>query len=444
MVAQAPTHQAQGAGKGDGPTRARTAAWLGWAIWTGGLILAVLAWLLQHWGRSPLELILDQPSSLSLPGTGLLFCAPGALIVAHKPANPVGWILCAIGLSAGADGVARGFGDYAASGSSQVLALWLADVLLAPVFGLMPLLLLLFPDGRPPSRGWRPVVWLMAIAIASLLITAAFSPGPLAGEPGNPPNPLAIAEGASWYWDLHFFSMLLLLAVTALLSLVAVFVRYRRAQGGERQQMKWLLYGAAILTATIVLLTAAAMRVNLVIPAMLGFGVFNSCVAIAILRHHLYDIDRLVSRTVGYGLLTAVLGLAYLGGVLLLRQVLDPLTGNSSLAVAASTLGVAALFRPAQHRIQAVVDQRFNRHRYDAAKTIEAFNARLRHEVDLDALTAELLAVVDHTVEPAQVSLWLRPMQSRQELQPHAGHSVLDRTSQGRRRALPAGPPNGS
>ena len=439
MVAQAPTHQAQGAGKGDGPTRARTAAWLGWAIWTGGLILVVLAWLLQHQGRSPLELTLDQPSWLSLPGTALLFCTPGALVVAHKPGNPVGWILCAIGLSAGADGVARGYGDYAASESSRVLALWIADVLLVPAFGLMPLLLLLFPDGRPPSRRWRPVVWLMAITIASLLLTAGFSPGPLAGEAGNPPNPFAIAEGASWFWDLNFFSMLLLLAVAALLSLLAVFVRYRRAQGSERQQLKWLLYGAAILTATLVLLSVAAMWVNVVIPAMLGFGVFNGCVAVAILRHHLYDIDRLVSRTVGYGLLTAILGLAYLGLVLLLRQVLDPLTGNSSLAVAASTLGVAALFRPAQHRIQAAVDQRFNRHRYDAAKTIEAFNARLRHEVDLDALTAELLAVVDHTVEPAQMSLWLRPTRPRQQGQPHAGHSVRDRTSQRRRHAMPNG-----
>jgi hypothetical protein len=347
VAAAARRHRApEGAGKVNGPTRARTAVWLGWAIWTGALILAVLAWLLQHGRHSPLELILDQPSSLSLPGTALLFCAPGALVVAHKPANPVGWILCAIGLSAGVDGAARGYGDHATSGPSRALALWIADVLLAPTVGLMPLLLLLFPDGRPPSRRWRPVVWLTAVAIVSLLLTAAFSPGPLAGQPGNPPNPLAIAEGAAWLWDLNLFGMLLLLAVAALLSLLAVVVRYRRAQGVERQQLKWLLYGAAILTATLLLLALAGMWIDLVIPAMLGFGVFNSCVAVAILRHHLYDIDRLVSRTMGYGLLTAVLGVAYLGGVLLLRQVLHPLTGNSSLAVAASTLGVAALFRP--------------------------------------------------------------------------------------------------
>jgi hypothetical protein len=407
--------------------RVRTAAWLGWAIWTGALVLALLAWLFELWGRPPLGSILDQPFWLFLAGTALLFCAPGALVVAHKPANPVGWILCTIGLSAGVAGAARGYGDWATSGPARVFALWIADVLSAPIVGLVPLLLLLFPTGRPLSRRWRPVVWLMVIATAGLLLTAAFSPGPLGGQPGNPPNPLAIAVGASWLWDVHFLSMLLLLAVAALLSLLAVFVRYRQARGGERQQLKWLLYGGAVLTAALLvalsgmwfnlvapaLLGFAAftsgMWFNLVAPALLGFAAFTSCVAVAMLRHHLYDIDRLVSRTVAYGLLTAVLGLAYLAGVLLLRQVLDPLTGSSSLAVAASTLAVAALFRPAQHRIQDAVDQRFNRHRYNAAKTIEEFSAHLRHEVDLDTLSAELVAVVDQTMQPTSASLWLRP-----------------------------------
>ena len=399
-----------------GPIGARTAAWLGWAVWTGALVLALLTWLFEFWGRPPLGSILDQPFWLFLAGAALLFCAPGALVVAHKPANAVGWILCAIGLSAGVAGAARGYGDYATSGTARVLALWIADVLSAPIVGLVPLLLLLFPNGRPASRRWWPVAWLTATATAGLLLTAAFSPGPLSGQPGNPQNPLGVAEAAEWLWDFHFLSMLLLLTVAALLSLLAVLVRYRRAQGGERQQLKWLLYGGTVLTVALLVASAVGLLealsgvwVNLVAPALLGFAVFTSCVAVAMLRHHLYDIDRLVSRTVAYGLLTAVLALAYLGGVLLLRQVLGPLTGSSSLAVAASTLAVAALFHPARHRIQDAVDQRFNRHRYDAAKTVEAFSTRLRHEVDLDALTADLLAVVDQTVEPTQMSLWLRP-----------------------------------
>jgi hypothetical protein len=206
---------------------------------------------------------------------------------------------------------------------------------------------------------------------------------------------------------------------TALLgvAVVSMVLRLRRASGVQRQQLKWLAY-AAVLLASYYLLAFLYTRgtIRSVPPVIdtavsgLGLVVVPAAIGVAVLRYRLYDIDRLINRTLVYGLLTLLLG----GGYAAVALVLGQLAGqDSSLAVAGATLAVAALFQPARRRVQAVVDRRFNRRRYDAARTVEAFSARLRDEVDLDTLSAELLAVVDQTVQPTRAALWLRPSTSR-------------------------------
>jgi hypothetical protein len=206
--------------------------------------------------------------------------------------------------------------------------------------------------------------------------------------------------------------------VAILAAVASLVVRFRRARGAERQQLKWLFYWVAVLVVGFPITAAALDRVSSELAADVIFALLivpiPLAVGVAIVRHRLYDIDRLINRTLVYGLLTATLGLGYLAMVYLLNtlvlgNVLNPGNRQSSLAVAASTLAVAAVFQPARRRIQNLVDRRFNRARYDAAKTIEAFSLRLRDQVDLDTLNRELLAVVDQTVEPMSVSLWLRP-----------------------------------
>jgi hypothetical protein len=197
-----------------------------------------------------------------------------------------------------------------------------------------------------------------------------------------------------------------------LACVAALLLRFRRARGAERQQLKWLLFGSAVTVAVAIATRPGVASPERNLPLLLATPLFASipvAAGIAILRHRLYDIDRLINRTLVYGLLTALLGAVYAGVVLLPAQLFGGVGGEPDWVVAAATLAVAAFFRPARRRIQAAVDRRFNRRRYDAARTIEAFSSRLRAEIDLDELTAELLAVVDHTMEPVVASLWLRP-----------------------------------
>jgi len=227
-------------------------------------------------------------------------------------------------------------------------------------------------------------------------------------------NPLGIQGLVAIFRVLEAAGAVLLLLVT-ILALASMVVRFRRARGEERQQLKWFTYAAvvSVLVWLVFIVTGVADR----LPAALGIPVVLSwlvavpaAIGVAMLRYRLYDIDRLINRTLVYGLLTALLGGTYAGLVLVLGQLLGR---SSSLAVAVATLTVAAAFQPARRRIQQAVDRRFNRRRYDAATTIEAFSARLREEIDLDSLSAELLAVVDQTMEPTTVSLWLRPSAER-------------------------------
>jgi hypothetical protein len=336
----------------------------------------------------------------------------GAVLAGRRPRHPVGWLLLGFALSVVAAGVARGYAGYGllARPGSLPAADWVAVYDQHggfPTAACLGFILLLTPTGSPPGPRWR--WWAWATAAAALVAMVAWAPQPFTKPYPSVANPLAVpglAEallGPAW----------VALAVTVLAVPVgagSLVVRFRRARGVERQQLRWLALAAALVAAG-----ALAIAVLLVagVEAPLGW-VYGVCLALlplatgaAVLRYRLYDLDRIISRTLAYGLLTLLLGAGYAAMVLGLGRLLSE--QGSSLVVAAATLAVAAVFQPARRRVQSLVDRRFNRRRYDAARTIGAFSGRLREQVDLDTLTAELLAVTDRTVEPTTVSLWLRP-----------------------------------
>jgi hypothetical protein len=344
------------------------------------------------------------------------FMAVGAVIVAHRPGNAVGWIFSAIGLLTATGMLA---GEYAARADlggpgalpGGVLAAWYMSWFWFPTLALVLVFtLLLFPTGRLLSARWRPVAVAAAVATVGITALSALTPT-LVDENYVVRNPIGLAgvqDPEQTTVGAVLFGLLLVCMVAAALSLV---LRFRRSQGVERQQLKWFTYAGAlmVLVGVVPELLPANAKVS---EALWGLGAVFVPVAagIAILRYRLYEIDRLINRTLVYAALSALLGAVYAAVVLVLGQGFGGVGGEPpSWAVAGATLAVAALFQPARRRIQAVVDRRFNRRRYDAAKTIEAFSARLREEIDLDTLAAELLAVVDQTMEPTSLSLWLRP-----------------------------------
>jgi hypothetical protein len=248
-------------------------------------------------------------------------------------------------------------------------------------------------------------------AMVILFVTSIFMPGDL-GAPYDFEAPTGI-EALRKAGMVVIFACLVPILLITFAAAASIIGRFRRARGDEREQFKWFASAAALLPLMLVLhmladglypaaIDAVELAVEFVIAAL------PIAVGIAILKYRLYDIDRIINRTLVYGLLTALLALTYFGFVVGLQAVLQPVSGSSNLAIALTTLIVAALFLPARRRLQSAVDRRFNRRAYDAARTIDAFNARLRQEVDLDSLRYELLAVVDETMQPAGVALWLR------------------------------------
>jgi hypothetical protein len=284
---------------------------------------------------------------------------------------------------------------------------WYWFLLLALALIYLPLL---FPDGRLPSRRWVPLAVLAGIGSSGVVVLGAFADTlPVYWAPGYEiDNPIGI-EGLAFVEDLPIFGVLTgFLFVVVVGAGASVVVRFRRSHGVERQQMKWFLYVAALL-----LLIPVAYWLPATISNVL-FGVvlvaLPTAIAIAVLGYRLYDIDLVINRTLVYGPLTATLALVYVGGVVFLQYAFRTLTGQESqLAVVASTLAIAALFNPLRRRVQAFVDRRFYRRKYDARKTLEALSAKLRNETDLDALSDDLTSVVGDTMQPAHVSLWLRP-----------------------------------
>jgi hypothetical protein len=352
-----------------------------------------------------------------------VYATLGLVVATRRPRHPVGWLLIGIGLTGSIQLVAGQYGAWAGAADlpGRLHAMWTAGQLQIIWIGLVLLLLLLFPTGRLPSPRWRPVAWALVAGVGLSLTAQALKPRTMSGLPEDT-NPFGVPalEPIIGPLDVLGGTLVIVGIIGAFASLV---VRLRRSRGRERQQLKWFVYVALLGIVAIFPLGPLLYWLSdqlpdgyrgvfgaLLEPWLLGPIALPITVAVAIVRHRLYDIDRVINRTLVYGLLTVLLGAVYAAGVFLLGRLLDPADGQSELAVAASTLAVAALFQPARRRVQTAVDRRFNRARYDAARTVEAFSVRLRDQVDLDTLSAELLTVIDQAVQPTQVSLWLRPM----------------------------------
>jgi len=399
--------------------RSRRATILAWGLCALTLSVAALAAALSiavagtDWGailpaaEPPTEGVV-----LSLLDVAWLvaFAVTGAFVASHRPRNPVGWFVAAIPAVLVLNFVGESYYWYAAShdprspGTAAELGLWLANVSWVPaVIIVLVLLPLHFPTGRPPTPRWRIVRWTGLAGGAALIIGAFFAPGPLENFRWVD-NPLGI-DGFP-HEALDAIGLVLWFAST-LAAAASIVVRFRRAHGAERAQIKWFTAAASLLVLAFVIsftfegLIGDQLSWAIIATALLALAL---AVAVGVLRYRLYDIDVVINRALVYGALTAALAATYLVVVLLVGLAV----GRSGFAVAVSTLAVAGLFGPARSRIQAAVDRRFYRRRYDAARTLEAFGSRLRDELDLEALGADLRGVVDETMQPAHVSLWLR------------------------------------
>jgi hypothetical protein len=335
----------------------------------------------------------------------------GAILVVRLPGNPVGWLLWASGaaLAWAVAGVTYATHSGLACGGclpATVPIALIANAGFAPILGAVGIFLpLLFPDGRLPSPRWRPVAWLGLAAIVMFTSMIGFAPGPIsAAIPIE--NPVGFT-GLGEFFGLFGIVATVTLLVSMVLALVSVIWRFRHSDAIERQQLRWFGYAG--------LGMVAAVAVGLIAPwesawvlIFAGLGLLPLATGVAILRYRLYDLDRLVSRTIAYATVVGILLAVFAGGILIFQAALEPLIGKNGAGVAASTLLVVALFQPLLRRVKARVDRRFNRGRYDAERTVTAFAGRLRDEVDLASLGVDIRATVIHTVEPASVSLWLR------------------------------------
>jgi hypothetical protein len=409
------TQGARGArerGRGVGGASQRLPTWLAWALCTLTLMLTALNFLLIALNVSsnvPAYVFWPELTSIAV-GYSMI----GAIIASRLPNHPIGWICCAIGLIAAVDHFGGEYSLYALLALPHPLPggeamLWLQGWFWMLFIGLIVFLLLLFPTGRLPSSRWRTFAWVSGAVIAGGVIwSSAISP-----DVGFnvPPSPVQL-------------SVLLLGGVAA----ASVVVGRRGARRVERQQIKWLLYVGPIF------FVASGLHIGFYyfwlaegslglwasyLLVIVGGLSVPTAIGVAILRYRLYEIDLIVNRTLVYGSLSAMLVALYFGGIVVLQRVFVALTGQqSTLAVVVSTLAIAALFVPLRRRVQGFVDRRFYRRKYDARKTLEAFSAKLRDETDLEALNNDLVGVVRETMQPAHVSVWLRP-----ETAPKGGHT---------------------
>jgi|SRR5271155_325696 len=335
----------------------------------------------------------------------IAFAVVGALVAA-RTGNRLGWLFLAAG-TVGA--VSLAVEAYAARVPADQLpgaawAGWIFTVVLGMVGTLFFLVPLLFPDGRPPSRRWWPVVWVAIIDGLVQMVTVAVSDANFTNNFPKLRDPVTVVAPLGWAYNQALaVGLLVLLAGGA-----SMIVRFRRSGQEERLQLKWFMYASAI--AVVVIFVASELSNNPLLEWEIVFPLIPAAVGVAILKYRLYDIDRLISRTLGYAIVTGLLVGLYAGLVLLATQVLSI---TSPVAVAASTLAAAALFAPLRRRVQHVVDRRFNRVRYDADQTVAAFAARLQEGAALDAVRSDLLAVVNTAVEPAHLSVWTAPAAKR-------------------------------
>jgi hypothetical protein len=395
---------------------------LAWSLCALSLALVLGGFVLSLFIRS-LDASFELTAGLLLLPAQIAWPTVGALIARRHPAHPVGWLFCGYGLGMGLALFADPYGRYALLAPASPLPagwfmLWLAPRGGEVALTCVALALLLFPTGRLPSPRWRPLVWLVLGASGLFAAGEAFQPGPVTQGVAYD-NPLGITDAAAFIASLRAIgSTAYLLGLAA--AGVSLFVRLRRARGVERQQLKWITFAAAVL-ATAYGVGAALETIRprpqiagaFLVAVLLSLSLIPLAAGVAILRYRLYDIDVVIRRTLIYGALTVALGASYWAAVILLQQMLRPFVQGSELAVIGSTLAVAGLFSPARRRIQNVVDRRFYRRKYDTQRTLEQFSARLRQEVDLDRLAAEVVVVARDAVQPARASLWLRPPEHR-------------------------------
>ena len=358
------------------------------------------------------------------------FPAVGILVASRLPRNPIGWILLGIGLVWEMYFVAENYSQYAfvlhpGSLWRPELVVALTSSLWVPAVGLMgTFMILLFPDGRLPSPRWRPLAWVSGISLVAIFVVNPFIPLSLrriSQTPGTPrgANPIGIEalEPIIGAWNL----IVVLIPLCILGCAAGLVLRFRRSQGHERLQLKWMATAAATVAIGYLIfmvtgflsqgseeMTLWVSVVSQVVP--LSFVLIPVAVGTAVLKHRLYDIDVIINRALVYVLLTTVLALIYVGGVVGVGGAVRGVTGDAdnSLIIAATTLVIAGLFRPARTRIQRFIDRSFYRHKYDATRTVEGFSARLRNEIDLDSLCNDLVNTVTYTMQPTQVSIWLR------------------------------------
>jgi len=386
-------------------------AWSLFALCAALTAAAILLLTLAHWK------VTDSTDLIGTIAT-IVYPAVGVLVASRRPENPIGWLLLSIGVIGAVTAFANGYalyglvarpGSLPASDVITVLGLPGSAVsfTLAGTF-----LFLLFPDGHLPSSRWRPVAGLSAATIGLGIVMFTLRPGPIESL-RDVDNPVGLGGSAGSAIESAGNYLGIVAGLCLVASAASLVVRFRRSRGVERQQLKWIAAAAGLLAGWLVsgplffwYVPFGGVWDTLSPVAIVAFPV---AIGFAILRYRLYDLDRIVNRALVYGVLTGALAGLYFGIVLAFQEAFSSFTRGNDLAIAGSTLAVAALFRPARRRIQGFVDRRFYRRRYDAQQTLEAFSVRLRDEVDLDTLGADLGAVVHETMQPAHVSLWLRP-----------------------------------
>ena len=394
-------------------------AWISWVI--VAFCLAATAVSLTLFSQSDVPI----GNTMTLELAFLAFPTVGAMVVSRRQTNTVGWLFCLVGVGTATTSFSAGYVKIAllhhadAQPGTAIIDL-IGNLVWVINITLFVLLLYLFPDGHPLSRRWRLIVWALLFTLTCVVTIQTFTPGPLEAN-GRVPNPLGI-QALPDFASTTVNAAQALLPLFALLALASLVIRYRRAEAAERQQIKWFVFGASLMLILTIGGSAAAAMIssdpnNLVagtvgnVTFALGILALPVGVGIGVLRYRLYDIDILINRTLVYGSLTAILAALYFGLVigaqLLTRQLTGQQAAQQPLVIVLSTLLIAALVQPLRRRLQRAIDRRFYRSRYDATRTLAAFNATLRQEVELASLREHLLGVVEETMRPSHTFLWL-------------------------------------
>ncbi len=421
------TEEARNQGREIGSIGNRAAAWLAWSVWALCVGLLALTVLLDYYYLPPLPNRGNANPYRFLAVPLVVYATVGAFVASRRPRNLVGWLLCVIGFVFAVLGFSVAYPDYvllahpdtSLPGGAYMACISQSLVVLPILIPAVTLLILLFPDGHLPDRSLRAVPWVVLGGGATSILWAVTAQTVYGRYSLENPLHLGGAFGAAvdGFGRLGAAAFLVSLVV----AIITVFVRLGSAQGAERQQLKWFAYAAAVLLGLLFIgpVFSWFLPVWLSYPlGVAGLSAIPVAVGIAVLKYRLYDIDRIINRTLVYGALTALLAAGYLGSIMVLQGIgnlvfqvpFRAITGqDTQLATVAATLAMAALFNPLRRRIQSFIDRRFYRRKYDARKTLEAFSAQLRNETDLDALSEDLVGVVRETMQPAHVSIWLRP-----------------------------------